>query len=243
MNYTEEIWEDLTYDEKKTYRLFEEFQKACQNRGSVMKWIPSASSKSYPTYDRDGKYPGDKIRESKNWKYFCEVWETYKDDQNFDPHVFIDAVFRRLGAGKTISPAQLRTKANYEYYKEYRLKLKMTEKVSDEKQIMTDLANTYALIQRKLEKKELTAKDFDHFFNHVKDNNVISEGIFFCIQEMISPYYYCMSKSFRSAWKSLDQDIRDEISEEDRLYTISAIVKSKTRVYGFMRKLFGEDIV
>lgn len=243
MNYTEEIWADLDWDEKQTYRLYEEFQKATIAKGIHTKWVSSADSKSFYDYDRDGKYPGDKIRESKNWQYFVDVWEKFKDDQMFDPYVFIEAVFRRLPKDKTIVPAQLRTKANYDYYKEYRLKLKMGEKVSDEKQILMDITNTYKLIQRKMNKTELDENDLFSFFNELKDNSMISEGIFLCIQEMISPYYYSVSRSFLNAFLNCDKDIRDEISSEDRLINISAVVRSKTRVYQFLKKIFGKDIV
>ena len=236
MQYTEEIWSDLTYEEKQAYKLYEQFQKECTNRGVVTKWLPSASSKGFYDYDRDGKYPGDKIRESKNWKYFVEIYDRFKEDENFDPYIFIEAVFRRLGKKDTLAPAQLRTKVNYDFYKEYRMKLKMTDKVSDEKQIMQDLMNTYKFIQRKLGKtSQLDKSDFHYFFNHVKDNNIMSEGVFFCIQEMISPYYY-------SIWNSSDQDIQDEISSLERLVNISALIRSKSRVYEFAKKVFKDDI-
>lgn len=241
--YTEEIWADLDWDEKQSYRLAEEFQKATIGKGVHTKWIPSAESKGFFDYDRDGKYPGDKIRESKNWKFFCEVWDKFKEDQMFDPHVFIEAVFRRLPKDKTIVPAQLRTKANYDYYKDYRLKLKMGEKVSDEKQILMDVANTYKLIQRKMQKTDIDENDLYSFFNDLKDNSMISEGVFLCMQEMISPYYYAVSRSFLNAFVNCDKDIRDEISTEERLINISAIVRSKTRVYDFLKKIYKRDIV
>jgi len=243
MNYTEEIWSDLDWDEKQTYRLYEEFQKATMEKGIYTKWIPSACSKSFYDYDRDGKYPGDKIRESKNWQYFCEVWDKFKNDQLFDSHVFVEAVFRRLPKDKTIVPAQLRTKANYDYYKEYRLKLKMSEKVSDEKQIMMDITNTYKLIQRKLNKTQIDENDLFRFFNELEDNCIISEGIFLCMNEMISPYYYSVSRSFLNAYLNCDKDIKEAISTKERLINISAIVRSKTRVYQFLRKIYNKDIV
>lgn len=243
MKYTEEIWQDLDWDEKSAYHIYEEFQKATIGKGVHTKWISSADSKSFYDYDRDGKYPGDKIRESKNWQYFVDVWEKFKEDQMFDPHVFIEAVFRRLSNDKTIVPAQLRTKANYDYYKDYRLKLKMGEKVSDEKQILTDIATTYKLLQRKIGKQDINEDDLFSFFNDLKDNSLISEGIFLCIQEMISPYYYAVSRSFLNAYLNSDKDIKDEISSEERLINISAIVRSKTRVYQFLKKIFNKDIV
>ena len=244
MDYTPEIWEDLTWDEKQTYHIAEEFESATRDRGNVTKWLPSASAKTFYDYDRDGKYPGDKIRESKNWRYFCDVWEKFKEDANFDPHVFIEACFRRLSRDKSIVPAQLRTKANYDAYKDYRMKLKMSDRVSEEKQIMQDIVNTYKAIQRKLGKKDpLTSDDLFDFFNKPAKNSLLSDGILMSMQEMVSPFYYALSESFYYAWQGLDKDIKDEISSDDRLRNISAVVRSKTRVYQFLKKVFGADIV
>jgi hypothetical protein len=52
--YTEEIWTDLTYDEKQIYKIYEAYQKAMRNRGDTKKYLKQATAKSFPDIDRDG---------------------------------------------------------------------------------------------------------------------------------------------------------------------------------------------
>jgi len=243
MKYNEDIWSDLTWEEKQIYYIYEAFQKRTSKKGSRIKWLSQATSKSSYDYDRDGKYPGDKIRESKNWKYFCDVWEIFKDSASFDPEIFMDSVFRHLPKEKNIAPAQLRTKKIIQQYKDYRMKLKMSDNISDEKQMMRDIINTYKFIQRKLNKDELSQSDIYNFFNSVKDSNVISLGLFSCINEMISPFYMAVSKSFEDAYVSSDEDIREEIMPFEKYQKLRALVTMKTRVYQFAKKVFGKDII
>lgn len=243
MNYNSDIWTDLEWEEKQVYHLYEAFQKRTNKRGNRIKWIPQATAKSSYDYDRDGKYPGDKIRESKNWKYFCEVYEVFKDSASFDPEIFMDSVFRHLPRDKNITPAQLRTKKIIQQYKDYRMKLKMSDNISDEKQMMRDITNTYKFISRKLNKTQLTHQDIYDFFNSVEDNNVVSQGVFSCINEMISPFFMAVSKSFENAYVSVDEDIREEIMTFERYQRLRALVKLKTRVYAFAKRVFGDDII
>lgn len=247
MNYNKQIWNDLEKDERKAYKLYECFQKKMLDRGDKRKFLPSASSKfsdrDQYLIDEGEMYPADKIRNAKNFKYFLEVIHMYEDQETFDPYLFIEAVFRRIGKHERIYPAQLKTKANQQYYKDFRVKSKMSSEVSQEKQIMIDIMNTYKTICRRLGKDVLTFEDLYSFFNDVKDNNVISEGILFCIQEMISPFYFTVSVSFEEAWINLDQDIKDEIMSEDKYNNIRGVVNLKTRLYNFNKKLFGKDII
>ena len=243
MKYNEDIWSDLEWEEKQIYHLYEAFQKKTSNRGNRIRWISQATSKSTYDYDRDEKYPGDKIRESKNWKYFVDVWEIFKDTPSFDVEIFMDSVFRHIPRDKNITPAQLRTKKIIQNYKEYRMKLKMSDNISDEKQLMRAMLSTYQFIARKLNKSKLSFDDIYSFFNDVKDNNVVSVGLFSCINEMISPFYMAVSKSFEDAYTSADEDIRDEIMTFEKYQRLRALVKLKTRVYGFAKKIFGKDIV
>lgn len=242
IRYNEEIWRDLTYDEKMAYKIAEEFTRKTKKNGQYNKWIASAESK--PRIDPDSdEWPGDKIRNSKNFKYFMDVWEMYKDDPNFDVRIFMDSVFHHLRSGTKIYPAQLRTKKLYNNYKEYRMKLKMGEKVGSVKRIMEDLVRTHKNISRALDKKNLTEDDLYNFFNKPKEGEVISEGLFLAINEMLSPYYMAVSKSFRKAYFSADKDVQEEIIDEDKLNNLKTLVKLKTRVHGFAIKIFGKDIM
>lgn len=227
------VWEDASHDERKIYHIYEEFQKRTNKMGNVMKWLPSINSKHHINFD--------KIRESKNWKYFSDVWEIFKDFPEFDEEIFMESVFRHVQ--KKIFPAQLRTKKIIENYKEYRMKLKMTDKISDEKIMMADIANTYKYIKRKIKKEKIKSSDIYYFFNYTKDNDVISDGLKSCILEMISPFYMVISKSFEIAYKNSDKDIQDEIIDMDRFNNLRSLVKIKTIVYSFAKKIFGDDII
>lgn len=242
IRYNEEIWTDLTYDEKMAYKLADRFTKEAKKIGLKNKWIASAESKVHIHEDSDER-PGDKIRNSKNFKYFMDVWLMYKNDQNFDIAIFIDSVFRNLPRGKKIYPAQLRTKRVYNNYKEYRMRLKMSEKVGSVKRIMEDLVRTYKTIAKKMDKKHLTEDDFYRFFNEVPEGQLVSEGLFFAMQEMLSPYYLAISKSFRKAYFNADKDIQEEIIDKDKLENIKALVRLKSRVHGFAKRIFGKDIL
>lgn len=242
LRYNDEIWSDLTYDEKMAYKLADEFAKSARKIGMHRKWIASAESKVNIHPDSDER-PGDKIRNSKNFQYFVDVWEMYKSDQNFDISIFIDSVFRNLPRDKKIYPAQLRTKRIYNNYKEYRMRLKMSERVGSVKRIMEDMVRSYKTISKKVGKKELTDEDLDRFFNEIPDGQLVSEGLFFAMQEMLSPYYLAVSKSFRKAYFNADKDIQEEIIDKDKLENIKALVRLKTRVHGFARRIFGKDIL
>jgi len=242
LRYNEEIWRDLSYDEKMAYKIADEFTKKTQAKGQYNRWVASAESKVRIHPDSDER-PGDKIRNSKNFKYFEEIWDMYKGDPNFDIMIFIDSVFHNLTPGKKIYPAQLKTKRVYNNYKQYRMKMKIGEKIGPSKQIMEGLATTYKLISRKLDKKKLSEDDLYRFFNEPEEGEVISTGMFYAIQEMISPFYMSVSKSFRKAYFNSDKDIQDEIIDEDKLDNLKALVRLKSRVHGFAMRLFGNDII
>lgn len=242
LRYNDEIWQDLSYDEKMAYKLANEFTKKCKAIGNHRKWIASAESKVRIHPDSDER-PGDKIRNSKNFKYFMDVWDMYKSDQNFDINIFIDSVFRNMPRGTSIYPAQLRTKKVYNNYKEFRMRLKMSERVGSVKRIMEDLVRTYKTISRRLDKKDLTEDDFYSFFNDIPEGSLLSDGVLFAMQEMLSPYYLAVSKSFRKAYFNMDKDVQDEIIDKDKLENIKALVRLKTRVHGFAIRIFGKDII
>lgn len=243
MRYTEEIWEDLTYKEKQIYHLYEAFQRQTRKNGQRNIWLPQANSKSYFIYERDGRYPGDKIREAKNWKYFKELYEIYQNDKLFDPHTFMEAIFRRLRKNSSYFPSRLNTKLNRNYYKEYRMKLKMSSHETEEKKIMRDFINTYKFISKRLNKSKLKQEDLYQFFNKIKDNSIISDGVFCSIQKMVSPFYLVLSKSFDKAYFNSDKDIQEEIINKERFQHLRGLMRLKTKIYKFARQVFKEDII
>lgn len=234
-----DIWSDMTSEERSIYYIAEAYMKFAKSRGDFRKHIPSARVRTITDED----HPADKIRNHKNWKYFEKVWERFKNDQSFDPEIYLESISRHLYKDQQIYPAQLATRKNIDNYIEYRQSLKLTTNTDDTKRVMEGITQTYKLISRKMGVSKLSREDLYNFFNTPKDNSIVSEGVLFCIQQMISPYYYAVSKSFLTAYRNSDKEIQDEILPLDRLKDMSTLVKSKTRIYSFVKKIFGEDII
>ena len=236
-----EIWGDMTYDEKQAYKIYEAFQRKTIKRGIKNKWLPSIYTKQCPNEERDGLRPADHIRQSKNWPYFFECWEIYSEDQFFDIGNFIDSIFRNMTSAEKIFPSQLRTKKIQTQYKDYRMKLKMSTTISTEKKMMQDIATTFKFIRNRA-----SGSDIDSlwsFFHDIKEGMYISDGVLCTIQEMISPFYYTISKSFIKAYYNLDKDIQEEIISHQEFTHIQSLVKIKIPVYKFAKELFGDDII
>lgn len=242
-----EIWADMTSDERSTYYIAEAYIKFMHNRGDKKKYLPSVRVKTVKYYDKEGDecYPFDHIRNHQNWKYFEKVWEEFKNDQLFEAEIFMESIAKHLPKASRLYPAQLATKKHIAGYKSYRnsIKLRSNEQDDDMKRILSGILQTYKLIQRRTGIQELDQQDLHAFFNKPKDNSILSEGLLCCMQEMISPYYFAVSKSFLRAYKDSDQDIRDEIIPLDRLKDMASLVRVKPRVYDFVKKIFGDDIL
>lgn len=121
--------------------------------------------------------------------------------------------------------------------------MKMSKTISTEKKMMQDLASTYKFIRMRLGIDKLSETDLDYFFSHVKDKNILSDGIVCCIQQMLSPFYMVISKAFMKAYLNLDRDVQDEILGPGDYENLRILVKLKTPVYGFAKKVFGDDIL
>ena len=242
-----EIWKDMDSDERSIYYIAEAFTKFMRSRGDRKNYIPSARVKTVQRQTADGYecYPADKIRNATSWKYFERVWEEFNNDQSFDAEIFMESIAKHTAKTAKIYPAQLATKKYIIGYKLYRQSIKMrtNDKDEDLKRILVGVQRTYILIQRKIGVDKLNQKDLHDFFNTPRDGALLSEGLLFCMQEMISPYYFAVSKAFLRAYKNADSDIRDEIITLDRLKDMSVLAKTKDRVYPFVKKLFGDDIL
>lgn len=235
------IWGDMVYDEKQAYRLYEAFQKHTNKRGVKMKWLPSVYKKNAPNEERDEMRPADPIRSSKNWKYFVECWELYVEDENFDINNFMDSIFRNMTSIEKIFPTQLRTKKIKQQYLDYRMKLKMTKVISTEKKMLEDLATSFRYIRNRIGDCEYST--LWEWFNNPKDGMYLADGMVCAIQEMISPFYYTISKSFIKAYYNSDKDIQEEIISSKDFAHIQSLVKIKSPVYNFAKKIFGNDII
>jgi hypothetical protein len=242
-NYNPKIWADMTQDERNTYYIAEAYMRFAKSRGDHRKHLPTVEAKNCPDYDRDGIYPADKIRNHKNWQYFERVWENFKHDQSFDPEIYLESISKHLAKNQQIYPSQLATKKNIQNYKSYRQSIKIRSNTDDVKRVMTGITQTYKLISRKMGLSKLTKEDLYSFFNEPKDGSLISDGLLFCMQEMISPYYFSVSKAFLRAYKNSDKDIQEEIISLDRLKDMAVLVKTNSRIYTFVCQVFGDDIL
>lgn len=242
IKYNPAIWADMSSDERNIYYIAEAYEDFAKSRKDFRKHLPSAESKTLPHPD-SGERPADKIRNHKNWQYFEKVWDRFIYDQSFDASMFIDAVAKHLPKDQHIYPSQLATKKNFDYYLEHREAIKLNTSESDDtKRIMEGIIQSYKLIAKKVGVKKLNKEDIYNFFNKPKDGMILSEGLLFCMQQMISPYYFSVSKSFISAYNNSDKDIQDEILPLDRLKDMHSLTKVKPKIYEFLKKIFEEDI-
>jgi len=244
IKYNPQIWADLNSEERNIYYIAEAFLNFAKSKNDFTKFLPSAETKSCPNYERDGLRPADSIRNHKNWEYFGRVWERFKNDPTFDADIYLKSISRHISKDQKLYPAQLATKKNFDYYIEYRESLKFNNSKSDDnKKIMEGIIQTYKLIANKVGVKKLTQQNLYDFFNKPKSESIISEGLLFCIQEMISPYYFSVSKSFIAAYKNSDKDIQNEILEIERLKDMHRLTIVNKKVYDFLKKVFDGDIV
>lgn len=242
-----EIWKDMDSDERATYHIAEAFTKFMKGRGDKKNYIPSIRVKTVKRQDKYGDEcnPADHIRNAASWQYFERVWEKFETDATFDAEIFMESISKHTAKTTKIYPAQLSKGKYIDGYKSYRQSIKMRSNNKDEdlKRILTGIQRTYILIQRKTGVEKPGQMDFHDFFNTPREGSLISEGLLFCMQDMISPYYFAVSKAFLRAYRDADPDIRDEVITLDRLKDMSILVKTKDRVYPFVKKLFGDDIL
>jgi hypothetical protein len=240
--YNPAIWADMNLNERSIYYIAEAYEEFAKSRKDFRKHLSSVESKTLPHPD-SGERPADKIRNHKNWQYFEKVWDRFIYDQSFDAFIFMDAVAKHLPKDRQIYPAQLATKKNFEYYLDYRESIKLnTSETDDTKRIMEGIVQSYKLISKKVGVKNLSNQDIYNFFNKPKESMILSEGLLFCMQQMISPYYFSVSKSFISAYNNSDKDIQDEILPLSRLKDMHNLTKVKPKIYEFLKKIFDEDI-
>lgn len=252
------IWSDLTMDEKKTYQLYEEFQKAYNRLATEKKlrpmiWLPSAYKKTCHIYERDGKYPADDIRESRHWKIFTQIYEKYKHYDGFDATVFITGVFHFRTDLKSISPAILLSHESYKAYIEYIKKIvadaQSGGRDATRKQVFNSIYGTRITINQllKIPKNEVPSREMlEKFFTVKKEkDSILPKGIVYCIHGMISPYYLALSKTFRKIYPDLDPDVKAEIGfeTEDDFEVYAGLVRTCKENYDNLKIMFGDDII
>jgi len=248
MAYNLKIWEDLTSDERKAYKIFEAWKIFSIKSGIkpiYLNALPLAESKVSLTLEYDGKYPADKIREHKNWKFFTETYELYKEDALFNPYTFMRSIYNRFPKGEYIPPAKLKTKEAKKCYYQYKMDMEQLSQPSDENnRILVSISETHRSIKDRLHKQsKLTIEDLDNFFNKSIENSCFSIGILLSIHKMLSPYYLAVSRSFERAYFNMDADVQIEILDAQKYNNFRSFVKINTKIYTFIKEVFGEDIL
>jgi hypothetical protein len=221
-----DVWKELDADERSIYLIARAYQRFAYSKHNNIKYISERSA--------------DAMRENKHWQYFKRVWDNYSENPTFDPDRFMNCIESHLKAGEYIQPAQLATKKNFDNYVDYTVQI--SANTDNLKQILFGIQQSYKFIANKMETTELDQEKIYEFFNSNKVN-MWTQGLLACTYRTISPYYFCMSKSFIDAYRGTDQDIQDEIMLVDDLENMINTIKQNPRIYEFDKKVFGEDII
>jgi len=223
-----ESWEKYKFNglEYKVWQVYKAYENQARKRGDFRNYLPT---KEDP-------------RASKNWKYFEQVLDNFSHDTFFDPFIFMEAQFRNLTKGETLFPAQLKTKSAVNKYNEHKESLKTRDTNSDSKAIMENLASTYRFLKKWWKNKDLPKDSYKEFFTR-NDGELLSEGMLFCLQSMISKYFMAVSKHFNEEYGNLLSDMKWEIipPKELRSYKIKLILDQDA--YNFAKEVFNGEIL
>jgi hypothetical protein len=232
--YNVNVWSDFDIYEKRAYRIYEAYQSHLFSKGVHVKLLPSAESKSHTDANH--------IRAHKNWKYFFNLNEEFKYSPSFDANQYMDAIFKQYETYP--QPAQICTKTNIKKYKEFRERM-LTVKSDDDKSSIEQIFATARYIKSKvggLDPESLRRFFEDKLVDEDDEEALFSIGVYSAMNGLISPLFFSVSKSFWNAYKNLDQDIRDEIMEKDRLIDLGIWVRLRTHVFKFLVAAFPGDI-
>lgn len=205
----------------------------------------------YKAYEHYAKKNGDyrqhlstknDPREHKNWRHFEAVYDRYENDTTFDAYMFMESQFRNMTKGKTIYPAQLKTKAAEDRYHEHREAIKVKDTSSKTEQIIQSLAATFKFLKKWWKRNNLMMDDYASFFKK-DEGELISIGMSFCMQGMISKYFMAVSKHFNREYRGLDPDYKWEVITPNDLKSYRIALKLDEEAYDFAKELFNGEIL
>lgn len=185
-------------------------------------------------------HPKSDPRSHKEWHYFCDLYEVVKNDAFFKIRRFINAQLSHMTEGQNFWPAQLTTRRAFKYYFEYYQSRKIIVKSNKTKDMM------YALTQDKKNIQEWFddhAKDYKNLFEYVPPGLLMSDGVYYAMQGMISILFLSISKSFKIAYDKLDVDMQQEIASRDQLTLMKNKIRENDRVKTFANKIFGDEVI
>lgn len=223
-----EIYErfDFTKKDYEVWQIYKAYEHYAKKNGDYRKYL---STKSDP-------------REHKNWQHFEAVYELHDQDPTFDAHIFMEAQFRNMTKGKTIYPAQLKTKSAENRYIEHREAIKAKDVTTNTDQIIHSLASTFKFFKKWWKQNGLLMDDYASFF--AKDSTeMISTGMAFCIQGMISKYFMSVSTHFIREYKDLDPDYKWEVVTPQELKSYRIALRLNEDAYSFAKELFNGEIL
>ena len=222
-----EVWQKFKFngEEYKTWMIYKAYEHYSRRRGDYRKYLPT---KTDP-------------REGKNWKYFEQVYQNFAKEPTFDPYIFIEAQFRNVQKDKTVYPAQLKTKVAIEKYREHRDAIKIHDEGSETKRMIENMAATFKFMKRWWKQHNLPMDSYSELFNN-SGSEMMSEGMLFCLQGMISKYFMAVSKHFLREYEQLDPDIKWEVIPPKELRGYKVKLRLDDDAYSFAKEVFNGEI-
>lgn len=223
-----EVWQKYRFngEEYKVWQIYKAYEFHAKKRKDYRRYLPV---KSDP-------------RQAKNWTYFEQVYQNFSKDSMFDPYIFIEAQFRNVPKGRTIYPAQLKSKVAVERYKEHREALKVNDTDSQTKRLLENLANTYRFLKKWWKQHDLPRDSYNEFFTKA-EGEMLSEGMLFCLQGMISKYFMSVSRHFLREYNGLDPDIKWDIITPNDLKGFKIKLMLDKDAYSFAKEIFDGEII
>jgi len=178
-------------------------------------------------------------RKHQHWEAFEKLYEVVKDDSHFNMRWYVKSQIIHLGKNKTIWPHQLLTQKAMRNYFEYIQNRKIvvdSDKIEDIR---------YALTQDKKLFQEWTddhpGQDYNDFFGNIPDGLIMSDGVYYAIQGMLSLFFLSISKTFMGMYKDLDIDIQEEIASRGKLLVTRDKIRTNEKLKIFAKKTFEDE--
>ncbi len=222
-----EPWQKFKFNgiEYKIWEIYKAYESQIRSRGDYRKYLPTQ------TDPRNGK----------NWIYFKQVYDFFIKDTTFDPYIFIEAQFRNIQKEKSLFPAQLKTKTAIQKYYTHRDSLKVKDFGNNSVIIMENMAATFKFLKKWWKRHNLSKDSYREFFTKGNEE-IMSEGMLFCLQGMISKYFMAVSKHFLKEYELLDSDIKWEIINPKDLKSYRIKLKLDEDAYLFAKEVFNGEI-
>lgn len=184
-------------------------------------------------------------RNCSHWKYFEKLYYKYKDYSDFDIYWFIRAQLNKLDKNQVLWPAQLLLKKAETNYKEYIESQKLIAQNANEseKAIIEALKHDYELIKNW--KKDNNIKSYKELFEVRREGSIMSDGIYLCLQGMISKPFMAISKSFLDLYvnNKLDPDIKEELISKEEIKLYRGIINHNDKIKRFVKEKFASEAV